>query len=226
MTTVRKKMDRERSTLANLTLLTPCEASAMANNTRLIVFLVALAIVFNLAILVAVLVGGNVALYEEGGFVEDISFFCFLCGATILYASAFYRRAYDRHLTVLFGTACLMFFLREVDVGEMNIPQPIKFVTSEDPKDILMTIVFLLLGVHFLRFYRSKLSSAGKLFKTTVARLTLIGCGFFLVAAAFEQLEKIFAEELLETNAAFFILLAALIHVLDPKNLTSGQDSE
>lgn len=198
----------------------------MSNNSRLVISMVALAAFFNLSICYGVIAGGNLALFEEGGFVEDISFFAFLCGAVILYASAFYRAGYDRHLTVIFGTACLMFFLREVDVGEMNIPQPIKFVTSEDPKDILMTIVFVLLGIHFLRCYRARLKNVGVVFKTLVARLTLIGCVFFLVAAVFEQMERIFAEELLETNAAFFILLAALVHALDPKNLTAGQELE
>lgn len=198
----------------------------MPPNTKLVIFLVALAAFFNLSICVDVIARGNEALFEEGNFVEDISFFAFLCGAMILFASAFYRQGYDRLLTIIFGTACLVFFLREVDVGEMNVPQPIKFVTAEDPKDILMTVVLILLGVHFLRHYRDRLRDVGLLMKTLVARLTLVGCLFFIAAAVFEQMERIFVEELLETNASFFILLGALVHVLDAKNLTAGQKLE
>lgn len=198
----------------------------MTPNTRLVVFMVALATFFNIVICIEVLELGNSELFQEGAFVEDLSFFSFLCASVTLYASAFYRRSYDRHLTIIFATACLAFFLREVDVGEMNVPQPIKAVTSNNTKDALMTVAFLLLFLHFLRCYRDRLKQASLLFKTMVARLVLIGAALFLVAAIFEQIDAIFAEELLETNAAFFILLAALIHILDPTSLNAGQEQE
>lgn len=198
----------------------------MTQNIRLVVFMFMLAIFFNIAICIDVLVVGNKALFEEGAFIEDLSFFSFLCGSVTLYASAFYRRGYDRQLTIIFATACLMFFLREVDVGEMDIPQPIKVPTSNDTKDTLLTITFALLLLHLLRCYRDRVSKISLLFKTMVARLVLIGGALFLLAATFEQIEAVFLEELIETNAAFFILLAALIHVLDPASLTAGQDCE
>lgn len=198
----------------------------MTQNTRFVVFMFTLAIFFNIVICVDVLVFRNEALFEEGAFIEDLSFFSFLCGSITLYASAFYRLGYDRHLTIIFATACLMFFLREVDVGEMDVPQPIKAVTSNDTKDILLTVTFALLIFHLLRCYRSRLGQSFLLFKTLVARLVLIGVALFLIATGFEHIEAVFLEELIETNAAFFILLAALIHVLDPKCLTTGQDPE
>lgn len=200
--------------------------SLLTPNTRLVVFMVALATFFNIVICLDVLGRGNSELFQEGAFVEDLSFFSFLCASVTLYASTFYRRGYDRHLTIIFATACLMFFLREVDVGELNIPQPIKAITSNDTKDILMTITFILLFLHFLRCYRARLKQASLLFKTMVARLVLVGVVLFLVAATFEQIHAVFLEELLETNAAFFILLAALIHILDPTSLTAGQEQE
>lgn len=194
----------------------------MSASTRFILAAVIFGLAVNLTIIFAVVYRGNTELINEGAFIEDIGAFCFLSGAFTLLASAFYRPPPVRFLAIFLGTAYLMFFLREVDVGDLNIPAPIKQLTSNNLKDSLFAIVF----VAFFAFYFIKLKKHTRTlvrsWKSPAAILLVIGCGFFVIASGFELSERVFMEELLETNAAYILLIGSLVFALP--SAESGED--
>jgi hypothetical protein len=193
----------------------------MSSRNRFLIFTIGLMVVFNLAIAFDVLGNGNAELFAEGAFIEDISFFSFLCGALTLFASACYRSGFDRYLTLVFATTCLLLFLREVEIEELNIPFPIKEIFSDTAKDLLFGIIYLGFIVTFFTRYRHQLRATPRLLRSSVAIWVLVGCVVCVIGSAFEDLDRVFVEELLESNGAFLILVGALLHIFEPGNLTA-----
>lgn len=155
---------------------------------------------------------GSERLIAEGGFVENATAFCALASAFVLFFSFLSRRGFDAFLTLVFGSGCLMFFLREVDVQDYLVPIAVKTVVSGMVKDVLFAIWFCALFVRFLLCHRNEMSRYREVFKSAVGRILLFSFGCFVVAEVVEKGGFIILEELLEMTGGFFVLLAALLH--------------
>lgn len=185
----------------------------MTSANRLLIAAALIAVFFNGAIIVDVLTNQNEALFAEGEFVEDISSFSFLTAALALFASSFYHQGITRFLQASLGTLNLMLFLREVDVGDLNIPFPIKQITSNDLKDGLFVVIFLTLGIVFLCKYRKRIKEVCSYFLNRVGALLIGGGVLFLIAGPLEEFDFHFAEELIESNGAYCFLLASFFFI-------------
>ncbi|GHC40419.1 hypothetical protein GCM10007100_01110 [Roseibacillus persicicus] len=191
-------------------------APNMQPSSRLLIAATILAVIFNAAIIFDVLRNSNTGLYDEGQFVEDIGAFCFLSGSLALFGSAFFLSGLEKFIRSGLGAMNLMFFLREVDVHEINVPFPIKEISSNDLKDGLFVVLFLVLGTLFLVKYRHNWKQALGYFQNRIGVLFAVGIGIFATAGLLEQLHFSFAEELLEANGAYCFFLAALLTILIP----------
>ena len=170
-----------------------------------------LIILVNLNVIWEVLWRGNVQLYEEGQFVETLTAASFLCGAVILFAAAFFRQGLSRLLTASLATVNLTGFLREIDMADYNIPSPIRELVSNDVKDTILALVFVALVFVALKNYRHRVRDVFRSFLNSMGGLLVLGGLFFLTANVAEQLDREFAEELLEANAAMAFLCGCLL---------------
>lgn len=171
------------------------------------VFIVAL----NLAIIREVIWDGNEELFAEGQFIENLTAFALLCGATILFGGAFFRQGLSRFLLVSLATINLIGFLREVDVADYNVPSPFLEIASNDVKDGLFTVVMVGLILVGLKNYRQKLGVVWRGFWNPTGWLLMSGGGLFFVACVAEMFESKFIEELLEANAAMLFLCGSFL---------------
>ncbi len=163
-------------------------------------------------------------LFEEGGFIESIGAFAFLFSGILLLFLSFYEVRLERRLTLFFAVTCIILFLREVDVEDLNAPYLVKFLGAGEGRDALFVSIYLILTALILWKDRpGLLGKARRCFKSQVAIFVLIGCVALLVGSVFEKCHQVFAEELMEMNGALFILFASLLHIKHP--IYIGQDT-
>lgn len=170
-----------------------------------------LAVFVNGAIIFDFFANGNTTLHEEGEFIENIAAFCFLCSAVLLLANSCFHTGLERFLKASIGAVNLMFFLREVDVANFNVPFPIREIASNNLKDGLFTLLFLILAIVALLKYRKQFGYIFKQFQNSIGTLYLGGGMLFLIASIFEQIDHHFIEELLESNSSFCFLCSSLL---------------
>lgn len=192
----------------------------MERNRKIEILLLIIIIFLNIGILHEVLIAGNTDLYQEGAFIENTSAFCYLSGSLILFASALIRSHFRRWLTLFFALCCLTFFLREVDIADINVPSIVKLLGADSTKDMILATGFLFLTYHFLKHYRHLTSEMPNLLKSKIAILTLTGCSLVIIGDSLEKLHWMFLEEFVEMNGSWLIFVAAVIHVIEPESLT------
>ncbi|MDP0499001.1 MAG: hypothetical protein Q7P63_02775 [Verrucomicrobiota bacterium JB022] len=175
----------------------------------------------NAAILYAVLWQGQVHLYEENELIENLQAVCYI-GATFFTLWALLQlKGFERWLAGVFTFANVAFFLREVDVAEMDIAPMVNFFFGGMSKDILMTLVFLALVARFAVAFRHHLREFWQIVRSRISLLVIGGCLLLALGSFCEEVEMPFMEELAELNGALLIMTAAFFYALSPRELTA-----
>lgn len=179
-------------------------------------FILGLLITLNILILHSTYSAG-IMLSDEGGFIETISAFAFMFSAILLFFRALHKEGFELRLTLLFGVTCLLLFLREVDLDELQVPYLIQFFGAESGRDYLFSMAYIgIIGMILWKDrpdFKRKVSTC---LRSPVSVAVLIGCVTLVIGSFFEKRHLVLAEELLEMNGSLFILLASLIHLVRP----------
>lgn len=167
----------------------------------------------NFSVMCEILGKSNVLLCDEGQMVEAVSAFCYLCGALImLFRAANLKRA-EALWTVFFGATCLMFFFREMDLRDLNVPPVFKLVGEGTGRNVIFASVFLILASLIVMTHRSSFfRELRSVLASPVIRLAMLGCVFLVIGRIFEIRHFQTAEEIFEMNGSALILFAALMH--------------
>ncbi|MDE0825536.1 MAG: hypothetical protein OSA48_01870 [Akkermansiaceae bacterium] len=174
-------------------------------------------LLMNVLVLWEIWGAGNHELYEEGEFIENTTAFSFMFSGILLLFLSLGNSGLERILTLIFSATCLMFFLREVDVEDFSIPHGLQLVASGMGRNVVFSLVYLLLGWGVLANLRKRVDfKIGPLFRSEVAIVVMVGCGCILVGDFFQHLDSVMGEEILEMNGGLLILLAAILHVRTP----------
>ncbi len=184
----------------------------------------AVLVTLNILILHEVFSCGNHVIYDEGEFVECTSAFCYLFASVLTFFRSFHRQGLERKLTLFFALTSLLFFIRELDCEDFNIPYLLITLSTGTGRDILFSLLFLLLlvSMFFSEEGRSGLRFKN-LLKSKVILMALAGGLLLIVGAVFERMHSNMIEELLEMNGALLILFAALLHETLPMTLSSRE---
>ncbi|KAF0095691.1 MAG: hypothetical protein E1N59_467 [Puniceicoccaceae bacterium 5H] len=192
----------------------------MINNT----FAILAVLLLNGVLIEEVMLQGRSELYAENELIENLQacfyaggFFCALWG--LLHVQRF-----ERWLGAAFSLACLTFFLREVDMAELNLPEVVKFFTGGTSKDLLLAFAFLALIVRFGVTYRQHLREFWTIVRTRIALFCIGGGALLVLGSLFEQTHHPFLEELVELDGALLILSAAILYALSPHRLLGQSD--
>lgn len=155
---------------------------------------------------------------KEGAFVENVTAFALLFSAILLLFQSFRKKGIELCLNQFFATTCLLLFLRELDVEDLNVPDLLVLLGSGTGRDVLFVGLYLLIiGLIFLK-ERSQLSAefVGSCVKSPVTVAVLSGCACFLAGMIFEGKDMVFGEEMMEMNGAFLVMLGALLSLNHP----------
>lgn len=190
----------------------------MKENGRTCIALLSILFLTNFLIIFHVTYKNHVSLLEEGGIVENITAFSVLFSGTLLFFDSLNKCGIERRITQIFSTTCLVIFLREVDVEDLDLPHLLIFAGSGIGRNIIFcSIYFILLSIISLKF-RSIISVKffTSIIKSPISIMVLAGCALFMMGAIFEEFHNELGEEIMEMNGGMLIMLAALIHLKLP----------
>lgn len=160
---------------------------------------------------------GNLEIYEEGEFIENTTAFAFMFSGVLLLFLSLNRSGLEGLLTLTFSVTCLMFFVREVDIEDLNVPYTLQLVGSGRGRDILFLLLYLLIGCGVFVFKKRHVDFKFRaLFRSEVAIVVIVGCVCLLMGDVLQHFDVMMAEEILEMDGALLILLAAIIHIRTP----------
>lgn len=156
---------------------------------------------------------GNHSVCDEGDLVESISAFCYLAAAIVMFFRATHREALEQKMTLFFGLTCLLFFIREIDLEDLDIPTFFQFVGSGSGRDVIFLSAYLLIVVAALRLRKRAIwGDIAAIFRSNVIRIAVVGAVLLLLGSFAERSHSDVLEEILEMNGSMLILLAALLH--------------
>lgn len=155
----------------------------------------------------------NPTICNEGHFVEGVSAFCYLFAAIATFFRSFCRVGLEQKLTWIFSITCLLFFLRELDIEDFNVPHLLILLGTDTGRDLLFSSLYLAtLAALFLSASDRAELSMGALYRSPVIRVSVVACVLLVIASLLELLDWHETEEILEMNASVLILLAAVLH--------------
>lgn len=191
--------------------------SSMKKHYKTYFVMLGIMIMINALALYEVCSLGNSGLYDEGGFIENVSASAFLFAGVLLLFLSLEKTGLERRLTQFFTVTCVVIFLREVDVEKLNVPAVLKFLGADTGRDILFVVLFLYIIIATILRHREGLVSKVKsCFASPVSITVLIGSAAVVLGAICEEMDYVFLEELLEMDGALLILLAAIVHIKEP----------
>jgi hypothetical protein len=155
----------------------------------------------------------NPTICNEGHFVEGVSAFCYLFAAITTFFRSFYRRGLEQKLTWIFSITCLLFFLRELDLEDFNVPHVLILLGTDTGRDVVFcSLYFATLVALFSSASDRAALSYGALFRSPVIRVSVVACVILVIASLLELLDWHEVEEILEMNSSILILVAAILH--------------
>jgi len=156
-------------------------------------------------------------LFNEGGFIETITAQAFIFSGILLLSRLHQKNSIERDLTALFGTTCLLFFVREVDMEKLDVPAIFQFLGADLGRDSLFALIYVIIFIRLILKTRRTLSTTIKTcLKSLVAIIVMPGCVLLIIGSTCENFNFVFAEELLEMNGSLLIALAAVVHLNIP----------
>jgi len=185
-----------------------------------------LMIILNALTLQEIYLSKNFEIYAEGQFVESISAFCYLFAAILTFFRSFHRKGLEQKLTWLFSLTSLLFFVRELDLEDHNIPNVLISMGTGAGRDVLFVTLYLVLigSVLLLPGCRQALNLA-TFFKSEVIAVLTVGVWLLGFGSLFERFDQMATEEVLEMNGALLFLLAAILHERVPMTKSPKFDS-
>jgi hypothetical protein len=160
---------------------------------------------------------GKVELSDEGGFIENTTAFGFLFAGVLLTFQSLSKVGIELRLNQIFAVTCVVLFLREVDVEDLNVPDMLKFFGSGLGRNVLFVLAYAFIVVSILIKEREGLLRKIVIsFKSPVSKIVLIGCACLLVGSLFERNHNVLAEEIMEMNGSLLILLASITYLKNP----------
>ena len=165
----------------------------------------------------------NAAICQEGEFVEGISAFSYLFAAILTFFRSFHRSGLEQKLTWIFSITSLLFFVRELDLEDLNIPSVLITMGTGTGRDLLFVTLYVVIISSMLwsESNRHALNFKGVL-QSEVVLVAVIGCVLLTLGSFFEHLHSDSIEEILEMNGSLLILLAAILHERIPMNPSTG----
>lgn len=182
-------------------------------------------VVLNVLVFWDILGAGNHDLYEEGEFIENATAFCFMMSGVLLLFLSLNKDGLEKMLTLFFAATCVMFFLREVDVEDFNVPAGLQLVSSGTGRNVAFSLVYVLIFAGlFVNWRKLKDFKVLSLLRSEVSISVMIACGLILLGDVLQHMDSMMGEEILEMNGGFFILLAAILHIRTPIWKGAGAD--
>ena len=168
---------------------------------------------FNALTLHEIFVNKNTSIYEEGEFVEGISAFCYMCASILTFFRGFDRTGVERKLTWFFSLTCLLFFIRELDLEDLNIPSLLQTIGFGTGRDVFFVVLYLGIICAVAISARDRIDLRSKtLLQSMVVRFSIVGGLLLVLGSVFERMHLSVIEEVLEMNGSFVILFAAILH--------------
>ncbi|MGR8949679.1 MAG: hypothetical protein ACU84Q_16680 [Gammaproteobacteria bacterium] len=156
----------------------------------------------------------------------------FLCAGFLLLGGLAIRLKTRGH-RILFATLALFyasFFLREVEVEDLNIPRVLILLGSGPGKKYLLVTCWLVAAGFFLCYPKETWSAFKKWLKTFAGLTIILGGVFYLLGMPFDKKAfdiqydlNVLLEEMLESVAALWMLIAAIMSMVQFRN--SGPES-
>jgi len=164
----------------------------------------------------AVYVLNQASVYAENGVLENTQAFTLIIACLIFFIPTVSQHRTDKLILGFFSFLCLNFALREVNVGELDVPDILKLFFSGNGRKLMIATGFISMFIYAL-FHRAhykneiiKFLFSKKNILMGVAAIFLFMSGFFEEASSIPH--YVFLEELVELFAYILILLVALIY--------------
>ncbi len=155
------------------------------------------------------------SIYEENGIMENSQVVLQIAAIMVFLYTALTQQRNDKLILVFFSWLCLSFFLREIDVEYLDIPETIKWFGHGTGRALLLVSTLLAILIYaFTHFtYYKKLSME---FILSYKMLGMISAGLLLVTGeVFENIttlkHNIFMEEAFEFAGYGLILIMAIL---------------
>jgi hypothetical protein len=156
-------------------------------------------------------------IYRENHLIEDLQCVLLLLGCAAYLVSAWRLQGRHRTQTAFFGILCFIFFFRELDVEDFDVPQIVIFLLADNRgRSIFFLIGFALLGLmgrdyrHYLAHRATYLRSDIFIYLAMAALLLLVGSQMFDRKWVYTNPQALY-EEVSEFTAYYLMLVSGLI---------------
>jgi len=158
----------------------------------------------------------QVSVYAENGVLENTQALTLVIACLIFFLPTVYQNRTDKLILGSFSFLCLNFFLREVNVDELDVPNILKLFFSGNGRKLMIATGFISMFIYAL-FHRMHYKYEIKKFLFSKKNLLMGMAAIFLfMSGFFEEANSIshhvFLEELVELFGYILILLVAIIY--------------
>ncbi|WP_374088851.1 hypothetical protein [Methylomicrobium lacus] len=167
-------------------------------------------------------ISGDAEIANENHFLENLQLILLFASGVAFLQTMMYVQKGQRLLPALGALLCLSFILRELDVEKFDLPQALVFLGSGYGRSILLSGLWLLLSVLFVRDYKHYLTLAVHILPTRSGVFLVAGGLLVGVASLFDgpvfEFYRLY-EALSEMNGYFLLLVSSLSLFFDlPRN--------
>ncbi len=157
----------------------------------------------------------QILIYAEHGILENTQAFTLLIACIVFFLPTVSQQRPDKIILSFFSFLCLNFFLREVDLRDLDVPAILQLIAAGNGRKIMITIGFVIIFAYaFLHRARYKdevikFIFSNKFVLMGIAAVFLFMSGFFEEANS--VLHHVFLEELVELFGYILILIVAIM---------------
>lgn len=180
-------------------------------------------ILITISTLYLVLIKQDVGVYGENGIIENFQAGLLAVTGFIFLIPLILKQARGDKLVLIFlSYLCFGFFLREVDVEYLDVPEILITLGSGKGRNIILAICFFSILGYALLHFRYYLDVAKKFFQSTAGKVVLTAFAVLIIGEQFEDLEDlphhVFIEELFELVSFFLLTSCAFLMWDNSKN--------
>lgn len=179
-------------------------------------FLLAVILIANFIFAYLNFIQGDDQFYQEHEIVENLQALLLTLSCIFFLIYSFFLEKRSSLILLSFSLLCLTFFLREVDVEDLELPAFLILIGSDVGRNIIISILWALIALFMALDFRNMKNLVFLFLLSNSGILMLICASLLFTSDIFERwlhgtINSKFFEELLELNAYYFLFWSSMI---------------
>lgn len=161
-----------------------------------------------------IVLDGNTQIHTEHGLIENIQASIIVISFIVYLIAAVFNKKSEKLILCFCVLMCYTFFLREVTIWKLDVPNALKMIGSGIGRDLSISIGFAAIFIYaILRDYSYYKTAAVKFIRSTPGLLLVAAAVFFFIGLYFERqslmIHHQFYEEMCELFGYVLVLLSS-----------------